>query len=80
VLWWRNSTRRLSSSLSTVTGRSDRRHGFGRGDVLVLVAALLWSINIVVVKVGLANCGPLTYATLRFLLGGLVLWRLAIRV
>jgi drug/metabolite transporter (DMT)-like permease len=72
--------RRLSFSVAIVAGRSDRRHGFGRGDVLILAATLLWSINIVVVKVGLANCGPLTYATLRFLLGGLVLWRLAIRV
>ncbi len=51
--------------------------GFGAGDGLVAIATLLWSVNIVVVKVGLANAGPLTYACLRFLIGGVALWLLA---
>ncbi|MFZ0168797.1 MAG: DMT family transporter [Candidatus Dormiibacterota bacterium] len=59
---------------------ADRRHGFGRGDVLVLAATILWSISFVVVKVALANSGPLTLSTLRFLLGGGCLWWLAVRV
>ncbi|MGH7691130.1 MAG: DMT family transporter [Candidatus Dormibacteria bacterium] len=54
--------------------------GFGAGDGLVAIATLLWSVNIVVVKVGLANAGPLTYASLRFLVGGLVLSLLARRL
>jgi probable blue pigment (indigoidine) exporter len=58
----------------------DRRHGFGRGDLLILAATLLWSISIVVVKLALANSGPLTFSTLRFLLGGMCLWWLAVRV
>jgi drug/metabolite transporter (DMT)-like permease len=45
-----------------------------------MAATILWSVNIVVVKVALANSGPLTYSTLRFLLGGLCLWWLANRV
>ncbi|MFZ0994738.1 MAG: DMT family transporter [Candidatus Dormiibacterota bacterium] len=57
-----------------------RRRAFGRGDALILAATILWSVNIVVVKVALANSGPLTYSTLRFLLGGLCLWMLANRV
>jgi len=60
--------------------RADRRRGFGRGDALILAATILWSVNIVAVKVALANSGPLTYSTLRFLLGGLCLWWLAGRV
>lgn len=57
-----------------------RRRGFARGDALILAATIIWSVNIVVVKVALANSGPLTYSTLRFLLGGLCLWWLAHRV
>ena len=53
---------------------------FGRGDALILAATILWSANIVVLKVALANSGPLTYSTLRFLLGGLCLCWLAVRV
>jgi len=56
-----------------------RRH-WGSGDALILVATVLWSINIVVVKVGLENSGPLTYAALRFVVGGLGLLWLATRV
>lgn len=64
------------------TGARDSRwgRGFGRGDALILAATLLWSVNIVVLKVALNNSGPLTYSTLRFLLGGLCLWWLAVRV
>ena len=59
---------------------ANRRHGFGRGDPLVLAATLLWSVSLVCVKVALANSGPLTLSTLRFLLGGVCLWWLAVRV
>ncbi|HVB14520.1 MAG TPA: EamA family transporter [Candidatus Dormibacteraeota bacterium] len=59
---------------------TERRGGFGRGDALILAATILWSVNIVVVKVALANSRPLTYSTLRFLLGGVCLWWLADRV
>ena len=66
------SAARSAISRSTPVARAaDRRHGFGRGDALVLAATILWSISIVVVKLALANSGPLTLSTLRFLLGGL---------
>ncbi|MGH7643155.1 MAG: DMT family transporter [Candidatus Dormibacteria bacterium] len=54
--------------------------GFSSGDGLIAIATLLWSVNIVVVKVALSNAGPLTYASLRFLIGGLALWLLARRL
>jgi drug/metabolite transporter (DMT)-like permease len=41
---------------------------------------VLWSVNIVVVRVALHSSGPLTYSTLRFMLGGLGLWWLAHRI
>lgn len=67
----------MASSASTTLRR---RGGFGRGDALILAATILWSVNIVVVKVALANSGPLTYSTLRFLVGGAFLWWFAVRV
>lgn len=60
------------------TGRSRAaRLGMGLGDVQVLVATLIWSVNVVVVKAALTQSGPLTYAAVRFLIGGLGLWLMA---
>lgn len=49
----------------------------GWGDLLVLLATAIWSVNVVVVKVGLADSGPLTYSAIRYVFGGLALWILA---
>lgn len=46
----------------------------------MLAATLIWSVNVVVVKVALRDSGPLTYASVRFLVGGLGLWMLARRI
>jgi drug/metabolite transporter (DMT)-like permease len=46
---------------------------FRWGDLMVLGSTVTSSINVVVVKVALANCGPLTLGSIRFLLGGAVL-------
>ncbi len=54
--------------------------GFGWGDLMILLATVTWSVNVVVVKVALGQSGPLTYSAIRFLLGGLGLWALARRV
>ena len=43
------------------------------GDLMALGSTVTSSVNVVVVKVALANSGPLTYGSLRFLLGGVVL-------
>jgi len=59
---------RWRSSLST------RR---GRGDVLVIAATIIWSLNVVVVKVALQHSGPLTYSAIRYVIGGLTLLLLA---
>ena len=40
---------------------------------MVLGSTVTSSVNVVVVKVALANSGPLTYGSVRFLLGGVVL-------
>lgn len=52
----------------------------GWGDALVLCATILWSVNVVVVKLALADSGPLTYSAIRYLVGGLVLLGLAHRL
>jgi len=49
----------------------------GRGDLLVIAATVIWSVNVVVVKVALAGSGPLTYSALRYIVGGLALLLLA---
>ncbi|MHB1641013.1 MAG: DMT family transporter [Candidatus Dormibacteria bacterium] len=54
-----------------------RRGQVGRGDVLVLGATVIWSVNVVVVKLALHQSGPLTYSALRYVVGGLALWGLA---
>ncbi|MHB1640651.1 MAG: EamA family transporter [Candidatus Dormibacteria bacterium] len=55
--------------------RLGRRVGFG--DHLIVMATLVWSVNVVAVKVALAGSGPLTYSALRYILGGLAVWALA---
>ncbi|MFZ0994754.1 MAG: DMT family transporter [Candidatus Dormiibacterota bacterium] len=52
----------------------------GWGDALVLSATVLWSVNVVVVKLGLVDSGPLTYSAIRYLVGGLALLGLAHRL
>jgi drug/metabolite transporter (DMT)-like permease len=52
----------------------------GWGDALVLSATILWSVNVVVVKLALADSGPLSYSAIRYLLGGLALLGLAHRL
>ena len=54
------------------------RHEVGLGDLLVLGATAIWSVNVVVVKLALHDSGPLTYSTLRYLVGGAVLLGLAL--
>jgi drug/metabolite transporter (DMT)-like permease len=51
--------------------------GFGSADTLVLAVTIIWGGNVVVGKLALANSGPLTYAALRYILGGLTLYGLA---
>ncbi len=43
------------------------------GDLMVLGSTVTSSVNVVAVKLALANCGPLTYGSIRFLLGGAAL-------
>lgn len=63
---------------SGVGWRSLRLGGaVGWGDALVLSATILWSVNVVVVKLALADSGPLTYSAIRYLVGGLALLVLA---
>ncbi len=45
--------------------------------MLVLGATVIWSVNVVVVKLALHQSGPLTYSALRYMVGGLALWGLA---
>lgn len=52
----------------------------GWGDALVLSATILWSVNVVVVKLALADSGPLTYSAIRYLIGGVALLGLAHRL
>ncbi|HVB54136.1 MAG TPA: DMT family transporter [Candidatus Acidoferrales bacterium] len=49
----------------------------GRGDLLVVAAIVIWSVNVVVVKVALQVSGPLTYSALRYIVGGIALLLLA---
>ena len=46
---------------------------FSGADLLMLAAVLFYSLNVVVVKVGLADAPPLLWATVRFVVGGAVL-------
>jgi drug/metabolite transporter (DMT)-like permease len=46
---------------------------FSGADLLMLAAVLFYSLNVVVVKVGLADVPPLLWATVRFVVGGAVL-------
>ncbi len=54
------------------------RREVGLGDLLVLGATAIWSVNVVVVKLALHDTGPLTYSALRYLVGGSVLLGLAL--
>ncbi len=49
----------------------------GRGDLLVVAATVIWSLNVVVVKVALQHSGPLTYSAIRYVIGALALLLLA---
>ena len=49
----------------------------GRGDLLVVAATVIWSVNVVVLKVALQGSGPLTYSALRYIVGGIALLLLA---
>jgi drug/metabolite transporter (DMT)-like permease len=61
-----------------VAARAQRAaRGLGWGDVLVVAATIIWSINVVVVKLALTDSGPYTYSAIRFVLGGLALCGLA---
>lgn len=51
--------------------------GWGWGDFLALGSIVAASVNVLVVKIALANSQPLTYGSVRFLLGGLVLCAIA---
>jgi drug/metabolite transporter (DMT)-like permease len=53
------------------------RRELGVGDLLVLGATAIWSVNVVVVKLALHDSGPLTYSAIRYLIGGGALWGLA---
>ncbi|HEV7679019.1 MAG TPA: DMT family transporter [Candidatus Dormibacteraeota bacterium] len=46
---------------------------FSGADLLMLAAVVFYSLNVVVVKVGLADIPPLLWATVRFVVGGVVL-------
>ncbi len=50
---------------------------FGSGDLLVLGATAIWSVNVVAVKLALHQSGPLTYSAIRYLVGGVALLGLA---
>jgi drug/metabolite transporter (DMT)-like permease len=54
-----------------VSSRASRL--FSRGDLLMLSAVLFYSLNVVVVKVGLADVPPLLWSPVRFVVGGAVL-------
>ena len=56
------------------------RRSVSRADLLILLATATWSVNVVVVKVALHDSGPLFYAAVRFLLGGVGLWIVALRL
>jgi len=65
---------------SGLGGRLRPGTSVGWGDALVLSATILWSINVVVVKLALADSGPLAYSAIRYLVGGLALLGLAQRL
>jgi drug/metabolite transporter (DMT)-like permease len=69
----------MLAQVSSGVGGSGLRLGraVGWGDALVLSATILWSVNVVVVKLALADSGPLTYSAIRYVLGGLALLVLA---
>ncbi len=51
--------------------------GFGWADGLVLGCYLIWSANVVAVKVAVGTAGPFTFAAARWLVGALVLAAIA---
>ncbi|RMH65167.1 MAG: DMT family transporter [Calditrichaeota bacterium] len=47
-----------------------------KGDVLLLLTALIWGSGFVAQRIGAGFVGPFVFNALRFLLGGLILWLL----
>ena len=63
---------------SYVVGRARRvGRAVGWGDLLVVASTAIWGVNVVVVKLALADCGPFTYIAIRYVVGGLALCGLA---
>lgn len=54
----------------------NRRSIFGITDALLIVTAVIWGVNVVLVKVSLTELGPLPFNSLRFLLAGGLSWLL----
>ena len=53
-----------------------RRSTFGITDALLVLTAIIWGVNVVLVKVSLAQLGPLPFNSLRFLLAAGLSWSL----
>lgn len=49
---------------------------FGLADLLLIVVAIIWGVNVVVVKVALTELGPLPFNSLRFAISALLCWLL----
>jgi len=51
-----------------------------QADLLLLFVALIWGFGFVAQRAGMEHVGPYTYNGIRFLLGGICLLPLALRV
>ena len=49
---------------------------FGLADILLIIIATIWGINVVVVKAALTELGPLPFNSLRFLIAAALSWAL----
>jgi drug/metabolite transporter (DMT)-like permease len=50
--------------------------GFSLADILLIIIAIIWGINVVVVKAALTELGPLPFNSLRFLIAAMLSWAL----
>src|SRR4051812_28986542 len=63
-----------STAIESGAGREHTTHGVSVTDVLLLVMALVWGLNFIVVKFGTGLVAPLAYNSARTLLALAILW------
>lgn len=66
----------MKDNLNPAETRGASQRALGITDLLLILTATIWGVNVVLVKVSLAELGPLPFNSLRFLMAAALSWLL----